>query len=209
MNISVRVRILIVDDHFIVRTGLRSLISTEPDLAVIGEAAEAAEAVQQFETLRPDLVLMDLRLPDKSGHEVTRHIRQLDPQARILMLSAFEGDVDIHTALEAGASGYVLKSVTAEELIPAIRAVASGRRWIPSEVATRLKQRNSFEDLTLRELEVLTQLSRGLANKEIADTLGITEYTTKGHLKNILAKLRVADRTQAVIAAVQRGIIHY
>lgn len=209
MNISVRVRILIVDDHFIVRTGLRSLISTEPDLAVIGEAAEAAEALQQFETLRPDLVLMDLRLPDKSGHEVTRHIRQLDPQARILMLSAFEGDVDIHTALEAGASGYVLKSVTAEELIPAIRAVASGRRWIPSEVATRLKQRNSFEDLTLRELEVLTQLSRGLANKEIADTLGITEYTTKGHLKNILAKLRVADRTQAVIAAVQRGIIHY
>jgi DNA-binding NarL/FixJ family response regulator len=209
LNISVRVRILIVDDHFIVRTGLRSLISTEPDLAVIGEAAEAAEALQQFETLRPDLVLMDLRLPDKSGHEVTRHIRQLDPQARILMLSAFEGDVDIHTALEAGASGYVLKSVTAEELIPAIRAVASGRRWIPSEVATRLKQRNSFEDLTLRELEVLTQLSRGLANKEIADTLGITEYTTKGHLKNILAKLRVADRTQAVIAAVQRGIIHY
>lgn len=206
---SIRVRILIVDDHFIVRTGLRSLISTESDLAVIGEAAEAAEAIQQFETLRPDLVLMDLRLPDKSGHEVTRHIRLIDGQARILMLSAFEGDVDIHTALEAGASGYVLKSVTAEELIPAIRAVASGRRWIPSEVATRLKQRNSFEDLTLRELEVLTQLSRGLANKEIADTLGITEYTTKGHLKNILAKLRVADRTQAVIAAVQRGIIHY
>jgi DNA-binding NarL/FixJ family response regulator len=206
---SIRVRILIVDDHFIVRTGLRSLISTESDLAVIGEAAEAAEAIQQFEMLRPDLVLMDLRLPDKSGHEVTRHIRQIDAQARILMLSAFEGDVDIHTALEAGASGYVLKSVTAEELIPAIRAVASGKRWIPSEVATRLKQRNSFEDLTLRELEVLTQLSRGLANKEIADTLGITEYTTKGHLKNILAKLRVADRTQAVIAAVQRGIIHY
>ena len=206
---SIRVRILIVDDHFIVRTGLRSLISTEADLAVIGEAAEAAEAIQQFEALRPDLVLMDLRLPDKSGHEVTRHIRQIDAQARVLMLSAFEGDVDIHTALEAGASGYVLKSVTAEELIPAIRAVASGKRWIPSEVATRLKQRNSFEDLTLRELEVLTQLSRGLANKEIADTLGITEYTTKGHLKNILAKLRVADRTQAVIAAVQRGIIHY
>src|SRR5690348_1728695 len=199
---SIRVRILIVDDHFIVRTGLRSLISTESDLAVIGEAAEAAEAIQQFEALRPDLVLMDLRLPDKSGHEVTRHIRQIDAQARILMLSAFEGDVDIHTALEAGASGYVLKSVTAEELIPAIRAVASGKRWIPFEVATRLKQRNSFEDLTLRELEVLTQLSRGLANKEIADTLGITEYTTKGHLKNILAKLRVADRTQAVIAAV-------
>lgn len=209
MNVSVKVRIMIVDDHFIVRTGLRSLISTEANLAVVGEAADGAEALVQFDALQPDLTLMDLRLPDKTGHEVMREIRQRNPQARILMLSAFEGDVDIHTALEAGAAGYVLKSVTGEELIPAIHAVAGGRRWIPHEVATRLKQRSSFEDLTLRELEVLTQLARGLANKEIADTLGITEYTTKGHLKNILAKLRVADRTQAVIAAVQRGIIHY
>jgi DNA-binding NarL/FixJ family response regulator len=209
MNGLAKVRIMIVDDHFIVRTGLRSLISTEPDLAVVGEAADGADALAQFNMLQPDLTLMDLRLPDKTGHEVTREIRQRDPAARILMLSAFEGDVDIHTALEAGAAGYVLKSVTGEELIPAIHAVAAGRRWIPSEVATRLKQRSSFEDLTLRELEVLTQLARGLANKEIANTLGISEYTTKGHLKNILAKLRVADRTQAVIAAVQRGIIHY
>lgn len=209
MNSISKVRILLVDDHFIVRTGLRSLINTEPDLNVVGEAADGDEAIRQFEALRPDLVVMDLRLPGRSGHEVTRHIRNSDSAARILMLSAFEGDVDIHTALEAGASGYVLKSVTGEELIPAIQAVASGRRWIPREIASRLKARSSFEDLTLRELEVLTQLARGLANKEIADTLGITEYTTKGHLKNILAKLRVADRTQAVIAAVQRGIIHY
>ncbi len=202
-------RILVVDDHFIVRTGLVSLLNTDRSLLVIGEAADGDEAIRRFETLRPDLVVLDLRMPGKTGHEVTRHIRQLDPAARVLMLSAFEGDTDIYLALEAGACGYVLKSVTGEELIPAIHAVAAGKRWIPFEVATRLKSRNSFEELTARELDVLEQLARGRANKEIADTLGITEYTTKGHLKNILAKLRVADRTQAVIAAVQRGIIHF
>lgn len=209
MSLPSKIRILVVDDHFIVRTGLLSLINTEPNLTVIGEAADGEEAIRLFEALRPDLVVMDLRMPGKSGHEVTRRIRQLDPVARVLMLSAFEGDTDIYVALEAGACGYVLKSVTGEELIPAIHAVAAGKRWIPREVATRLKSRNSFEELTARELDVLEQLSRGRANKEIADTLGITEYTTKGHLKSILAKLRVADRTQAVIAAVQRGIIHF
>lgn len=209
MSSSSKIRILVVDDHFIVRTGLLSLINTEPNLTVVGEAADGEEAIRLFESLRPDLIVMDLRMPGTSGHEVTRRIRQMDPLARVLMLSAFEGDTDIYVALEAGACGYVLKSVTGEELIPAIHAVAAGKRWIPLEVATRLKSRNSYEDLTARELDVLEQLSRGRANKEIADTLGITEYTTKGHLKSILAKLRVADRTQAVIAAVQRGIIHF
>lgn len=209
MNAHSPIRILIVDDHFIVRTGLLSLIKTDSSLAVIGEAGDGDEAIRRFEALRPDLVVLDLRMPGKGGHEVTRAIRQIDPAARVLMLSAFEGDTDIHLALAAGACGYVLKSVTGEELIPAIHAVAAGKRWIPFEVATRLRSRNSYEELTARELEVLEQLARGRANKEIADTLGITEYTTKGHLKNILAKLRVADRTQAVIAAVQRGIIHF
>jgi DNA-binding NarL/FixJ family response regulator len=129
------------------------------------------------------------------------------PAARVLMLSAFDGDADIHAALAAGAQGYVLKSATGEDLIPAIRAVAAGQRWIPREVATRLKSRNAYEELTPREIEVLNQLARGLANKEIADVLKISEYTTKDHLKSILAKLRVADRTQAVTAALQRGII--
>jgi DNA-binding NarL/FixJ family response regulator len=209
MNIAAKIRILLVDDHFIVRTGLVSLLSTEPNLQVIGEAADGEEAIKQFENLRPDLVLMDLRMPGKSGHEVTQRIRQLSPGTPILMLSGFEGDADIQAALEAGARGYVFKSATGEELIPAIHAVAAGRRWIPQNVAARLRLGNSFEPLTTRELEVLGQLARGQANKEIADTLGITEYTTKGHLKSILAKLRVADRTQAVIAAVQRGLIHY
>jgi len=180
------IRIVVADDHPIVRAGIVGLL-------------EAA----------PDLVLMDLRMPGKSGHEVTQRIRQLSPGTPILMLSGFEGDADIQAALEAGARGYVFKSATGEELIPAIHAVAAGRRWIPQNVAARLRLGNSFEPLTTRELEVLAQLARGQANKEIADTLGITEYTTKGHLKSILAKLRVADRTQAVIAAVQRGLIHY
>lgn len=209
MNTSPKIRILVVDDHFIVRTGLLSLLHTEPNLVVVAEAADGDTAIRLYESVRPDLMLIDLRMPGKSGHEVTRHIRQMSPDARILMLSAYEGDADIQAALEAGVRGYVFKSATGEELIPAIHAVAAGRRWIPQNVAARLKLANSFEPLTARELEVLGQLARGQANKEIADTLGISEHTTKGHLKSILGKLRVADRTQAVIAAVQRGIIHY
>jgi DNA-binding NarL/FixJ family response regulator len=202
------VRILIVDDHFIVRMGLIALINTEPGLEIVGETDDGDQAIALFEKLKPDLVLMDLRMPRRSGTEATRLIRQMAPTARVLMLSAFDGDADIHTALESGAQGYVLKSATGQDLIPAIRAVAAGRRWIPQEVAARLRSRNAYEELTAREIDVLHQLARGLANKEIADALKISEYTTKDHLKSILAKLRVADRTQAVTAALQRGIIH-
>jgi DNA-binding NarL/FixJ family response regulator len=207
MNKESSVRILVVDDHFIVRMGLIALINTEADLTVIGETDDGDQAVLLFEKLKPDLVLMDLRMPRRSGTDATKHIRAMSPTARVLILSAFDGDADIHTVLEAGASGYVLKSATGEELIPAIRAVAAGKRWIPREVANRLKSRNAYEELTAREIEVLNQLARGLANKEIAEVLKISEYTTKDHLKSILAKLRVADRTQAVTAALQRGII--
>jgi DNA-binding NarL/FixJ family response regulator len=207
MNKESPVRILVVDDHFIVRMGLIALINTEPDLVVIGETDDGDQAIALFEKLKPDLLLMDVRMPRRSGTEATRHIRQLAPAARVLVLSAFDGDADIHAALEAGAQGYVLKSATGEELIPAIRAVAAGKRWIPRDVATRLKSRSAYEELTAREIDVLNQLARGLANKEIADALKISEYTTKDHLKSILAKLRVADRTQAVTAALQRGII--
>ncbi len=209
MSACAKIRIVVADDHFIVRTGLLSLLHTEPSFSVIGEAADGDEAIRVFEQQRPDLMLIDLLLPGKTGHEITRHIRKIAPAARILMLSAYDGDADIQAALEAGVDGYVFKSATGEELIPAVHAVAAGRRWIPQDVAARLKLGSAFEPLTGRELEVLGQLARGQANKEIADTLGISEHTTKGHLKSILGKLRVADRTQAVIAAVQRGLIHY
>jgi DNA-binding NarL/FixJ family response regulator len=200
-------RVLVVDDHFVVRIGLVALVNTEPDLTVVGEADDGEQAVAMFQKLAPDLVLMDSRMPGKSGPEATAHIRRLSDQARVLILSAFDGDEEIHSALAAGAQGYVLKSSTGDELIPAIRAVAAGKRWIPQEIATRLKSRNLFEQLTPREIDVLREVAKGLANKEIADTLGITEHTAKDHLKSILAKLRAADRTQAVTLALQRGII--
>lgn len=202
-----RIRVLVVDDHFVVRIGLVSLVNTDPDLEVVGEADDGDHAIALFEKLQPDLVLMDLRMPGKSGPEVTVQMRQRDAGARVLVLSAFDGDEEIHNALAAGASGYVLKSATGEELLPAIHAVAAGRRWIPQNVATRLKSRNLFEDLTARELDVLREVAKGLSNKELADALGITEHTAKDHIKSILAKLRVADRTQAVTLAIQRGIL--
>ncbi|MBI5425670.1 MAG: response regulator transcription factor [Opitutae bacterium] len=205
---TTEVRILVADDHFIVRMGLVALINTEPGLRVVAEADDGDKVVALYEQLRPELVLMDVRMPGRSGHEALRQIRRGAPDARVLMLSAFDGDEEIHTALEAGAQGYVLKSATDKELIPAIHAVAAGKRWIPRDVASRLKSRQLYEQLTPREIDVLNALARGLANKEIADRLGISEYTTKDHLKSILAKLRVADRTQAVTAALQRGIIH-
>jgi len=202
------IRILIADDHYVVRMGLVALVETEPDLQVIGEAADGVQAVELFKKLQPDLTLMDLRMPLKDGITATREIRDQFPEAQILMLTTFDGDDDIHKALSAGANGYLLKSATRESLIPALRAVAAGQRWIPKEVANRLAGRKMFEELTPRELEVLHQLAKGLANKEIADVLKISEYTVKDHLKNILSKLRVADRTEAVTAAIQRGIIH-
>lgn len=202
------IRIIVADDHYVVRMGLVALVQTEPDLQVVGEAADGVQAVELYRKLKPDLVLMDLRMPGKDGVAATREIREQSPEARILMLTTYDGDENIHQALSAGAGGYLLKNSTRESLIPALRAVAGGQRWIPPEVARRLAARKLFEELTPREVEVVQQLARGLANKEIADVLNISEYTVKDHLKNILGKLHVADRTEAVTAALQRGIIH-
>ena len=203
-----KIRILLADDHSVVRVGLGGLIETELDMEVVAEAADGAQAVEQYARHLPDVVLMDTRMPVKDGIEATHEIRQRFPHARILMLTAFDGDADIRRAFEAGAQGYVLKSSTGEKLIPALRAVAAGERWVPTEVAHRLSSRNSYETLTARELQVLNQIARGLANKQIADHFGITQYTVKTHLKNILAKLRVSDRTEALSVSIQRGIVH-
>lgn len=208
MKKEVKIRILVADDHFIVRMGLVSLISTESDMEVVAEAADGAQAVDLFDKCKPDLVLMDLRMPVKDGIQATTEIRSQHPGARVLVLTTFDGDTDIHKALQAGAQGYVLKNSTGEKLIPAMRAVIAGQRWIPTEVASRLASRKLFEELTSRELQVLQLLAKGLANKQIGDVLSITEHTVKDHLKSILGKLHVADRTEAVTAAIQRGIIH-
>ena len=204
---SRRIRILVADDHFVVRMGLLGVVNSEPDMEVVAEAADGNQAVEMFDKVNPDLVLMDLRMPVKDGIAATSEIRSKHADARILMLSTYDGDTDIHRAVQAGAQGYVLKNSTGEELIPALRAVASGAKWIPREIATRLASRKLFEELTPRELQVLGQMARGLANKEIGDVLKISTHTVKDHLKSILAKLRVADRTEAVTVAVQRGII--
>jgi DNA-binding NarL/FixJ family response regulator len=202
-----KITILVADDHFIVRSGLVALIHSEPDMAVVAQAADGRQAVELYAQHRPDVALLDLRMPGKSGNEAIELIRRSFPDAHLLVLTAYSGDEDIHKALAAGASGYVLKSSTGDGLIPAIRAVAAGERWIPRDVASRLAVRNTYEALSHREVEVLKEIARGRANKEIAQTLAISEHTVKDHLKNILGKLHVAARTEAVTAAVQRGII--
>lgn len=208
MSATIKTRILIADDHYLVRMGLVGLVNTQPDMEIIGEASDGKQVVELYEKLKPDLVLMDTRMPIKDGIEASLDIRKRHPQARILMLTAFDGDADIRRALNAGAQGYVLKSSTGEKLIPALRAVAQGQQWVPKEILARLDSKKSFEQLTPREVEILKELAKGLANKQIAEVFNITEHTVKGHLKNILAKLRVADRTEAVTVALQRGIIH-
>jgi DNA-binding NarL/FixJ family response regulator len=201
------IRILVADDHFVVRMGLIALVNTEDDLEVIGEASDGKQAVDLFEKLKPDLVLMDLRMPVKDGIAATAEIFRNHPDARVLMLTTYDGDTDIHRAIQSGAQGYVLKNATGVELIPALRAVAAGQKWIPQEISARLASRKVFEELTAREMEVLQKIAQGLANKEIGDVLKISEHTVKDHLKHILGKLHVADRTEAVTVALQRGII--
>jgi DNA-binding NarL/FixJ family response regulator len=208
MKKSEKTRILIADDHYIVRIGLVALINIESDMEVVAEAADGAEAIEMFDKYNPDLVLLDMHMPVKNGIETTKEIRSRFPASRILILTAFDGDEEIHRALQAGAQGYVFKNSSGKKLIPALRTVLAGQLWIPQEVASRLEARKSFEELSPREIQVVNELAQGLANKEIAETLGITEHTVKDHLKNILAKLHVADRTEAVTTAIQRGIIH-
>ena len=208
MKKEANIRILVADDHYVVRMGVIAIIHNQPDMEVVAEAVNGAQAVELFTRHQPDLALLDSRMPVKNGVEAAVEIRRQFSAARLLMLTAFDGDEDIFRAMAAGAQGYILKNSTGEHLVPAIRAVAAGQRWVPAEVEQRLASRKKFEPLTPRELEVLHELAKGLANKQIADVLDISEHTTKGFLKNILFKLHVADRTEAVTVAIQRGLIH-
>lgn len=201
-------RLLIVDDHFVFRAGLKAVLSLRKDFQVVSEAENAAAALNEFRRHQPAMTLMDLRLPDSTGIEAVRRIRQEAPEARILMLTTYDGDEDIHRALEAGACGYLLKSVPGPELLRAIEEAALGKRYIPPQVQRRLEERAAFGELTDREREVLPLVAKGLTNKDIAHIFKFTEFTAKAHVRSMLTKLGAADRTELVAIAVQRGLIH-
>src|SRR5580700_531818 len=202
------IRVLCVDDHPLVRKGIASLLANESDLNLVAEAASGQEAVDLHRALQPDVTLMDLKLPDLSGVTATRMIREEFPQARIIALTSYDGDQDIYQALEAGARGYLLKEMVHSDMLRAIRVVHSGKRLIPPEVAERLTEYFPQIVSTEREVQVLSFVARGLANKDIADRLGTASGTIKMHVQNILSKLGAADRTHAVTIALERGILH-
>ena len=201
------IRVLVVEDHHVVRQGLVALLNVVDGLEVVGEAADGVEAIAQYRKHQPDIALIDLRLPRLTGVEVIERIRMETPHARFIVLTTYDGDEDIYRALQAGARAYLLKGMTSEELIAAIRAVHAGKSHIPPAIAQRLAERMGTEELTPREFDVLEQIVRGLSNKDIATELEISEATVKTHINNLLSKLGVTDRTQAATAALQRGIV--
>jgi DNA-binding NarL/FixJ family response regulator len=203
-----QIRIMVVDDHIVVRQGLVALLNTVPGLAVIAEASDGQEAVDAHRKHKPDVTLMDLRLPKLGGADAISLIREESPGARIIVLTTFDGDEDIFRALQAGAKGYLLKGTDADELTAAIRTVYAGKSKIPAFVAEKLAERMGGPALTTRELEVLKRIVAGRSNKEIAGDLHISEATVKTHINSLLSKLNVNDRTQAATTALQRGIVH-
>jgi DNA-binding NarL/FixJ family response regulator len=202
------IRILLADDHPVVRTGVRTMLENEPDMVVVAEAGDGVEIVELFERHAPDVVLMDLRMPRQDGVAAIRAIVTANPAARIVALTSYEGDADIYRALDAGACGYLIKDMLGDEVVGAVRSAAAGKRVIPPSVANRLAEFVPRIDLTARELEVLQLTAKGLRNRDIARVIGRTEETVKVHLKHIMAKLGVEQRTEAVTLALQRGIIH-
>jgi two-component system NarL family response regulator len=201
------IRILIADDHELFREGLRVVLDLRADFEVVAEAANVAETVAAHARHHPDLTLLDLQMPDGTGIDALKTIRKTQPDARVLMLTTYDGDEDIHRAMTAGASGYLLKSIPSKQLEAAIRAVIEGRQYLPPAVEERLAERAAFQTLTARELEILALIARGLSNKDIARVLTANEFTVKAHVRNILAKLGVETRTEAAILAVQRGLV--
>ena len=201
------IRILIADDHILLRQGIVGIVAPEGDMDVVGEAENGAEAVEEFARLRPDVTLIDLQMPVLSGLEAIARIRAQAPDARIVVLTTYQGDVQAVRALKAGARGYLLKSSLIDELLSAIRTVHAGRRYIPAEVAQEIAIHAAEEPLSAREVDILTLVAAGQANKVVARELSVSEQTVKAHLRTIFQKLGVGDRTQAVTTALRRGII--
>ena len=207
MSGSGPIRVFSVDDHPLLREGIGALVNSQPDMEMIGEASTGGEAIQLFKQHRPDVTLLDLRLPDMSGIDTLIAIRTEFPDARIIMLTTFEGDVEVQRALQAGARGYLLKNMPPSELLDVIRQVHAGKKRIPAAIASQLAEHMSDETLTGREIEVLREVAGGNRNRHIAEKLFISEETVKVHIKHIMEKLGAADRTQAVAIGVRRGII--
>jgi len=202
-----RIRVFSVDDHPLLREGIAAIINNQQDMVMVAQAANAQDALLQFRKHLPDVTLMDLRLPDMSGIETMIAIRAEFPEARVIILTTFEGDVEIKRALESGARGYVLKSMPPKELVEVIRQVHAGKKRIPPQLAAQLAEHMSDEPLTEREVEVLGQIAGGNRNRDIAERLFISEETVKVHIKHIMEKLGASDRTQAVAIGIRRGII--
>jgi len=203
-----KIRVLIVDDHPVVREGLAAIVSREPDMTVVAQAQSGYEAIDLFRRFEPGLTLLDLSLPDISGVEVIASLLPVFPGARFLILSVFDGNEDIYRALKAGALGYLLKDARSQELLHAMREIFAGRRYLPGSVASKLAERISEDYLTPREYDVLHLMAEGKSNQSIADELNLTEGTVKTHVTNILEKLKVTSRSQAIVEALRRGIVH-
>jgi two-component system, NarL family, response regulator len=208
LSVMAPIRILIVDDHPIMRVGIAALINSSKEMECVGQAGSGEEAIEQHALLQPDVTLMDLRLPGIGGVETIRRIRSVRPRARFIILTTYEGDEDIHQAMEAGASGYLVKGLPQEMLVAAVRRVHAGSRYLPPPMSKALADRTPDSSLSTREREVLLLVAKGQSNKEIATALGITEATVKCHVSVILARLNASDRTQAVVNAIRRGLLH-
>jgi DNA-binding NarL/FixJ family response regulator len=203
-----QISILIVDDHPIMRVGVAALIASSKEMVTVGQAGSGEEAIEQHALHKPDITLMDLRLPGISGVETIRRIRRVSPEARFIVLTTYEGDEDIHQAMEAGASGYLVKGLPQEMLVNAVRKVHNGGRYLPPPMSQTLASRTPDSSLSTRERQVLGLVAKGKSNKAIAAELGITEATVKCHVSVILMRLNSSDRTQAVVTGLQRGLIH-
>lgn len=201
------IRILTVDDHPMLREGIAAVIGSQPDMQIVGEASNGVEAVERFRELRPDVTLMDLQMPELNGIDALQAIRAQHPDARVIVLTTYAGDVQALKALKSGAAGYLLKNTLRRELLDAIRTVHAGKRHITAEIATEIALHAAQDALSERELDVLTVVAAGKSNKEVARELAVSEDTVKAHLKAIFVKLGVTDRTQAVTLAMRRGII--